>query len=130
VRCLAVLLMLVQGTYLSYGVSPLMSGRCGCAHGADVPCDCLHHEPSNGAPAPCHLHAKPRPAAQSAAPHGSFRIRCGAIHPDLILLGLVGSSEAPEWTAELSVILVPTFSPQSLPEIFISPPKHRPKARV
>jgi len=129
-RFFVLLLMLVQGAYLSYGLSPLMSGHCGCAHGPEVSCDCLHHEQSSGAPAPCHLHAKARPAAQSPTPHGSFRIRCGAINPDLILLGFVGSSEAPEWTAELSMILVPMFSPQSSPEVFISPPKHRPKARV
>jgi hypothetical protein len=129
IRCFAFLLLLVVGAHLSYGVSPLMASRCGCAHGPEVPCDCPHHVHADGSqPPPCHIHAKSHRAAERTSQHPCVRARCGTIPPDLVLVALVSTYEPPQLAPPPAVGRLPSDSPLRPPDIFIFPSKHPPKA--
>src|SRR6516162_9728567 len=92
-RPFALLLLLMLGIYSAYGITPLMTSRCGCEHGPEVPCDCPHHgNATNSPPAPCHLHAKARPAANLPS-QPCLRARCGSIPPPLILVTIFSTAE-------------------------------------
>lgn len=129
IRAIAWTVLLVVVIHLGYGVSPLMASRCACAHGPEVPCDCVHHKRAEGSgPPPCHIHAKSQHAPGTDARQPCVRARCGSTPPDLILLGLVSTSEAPE----LPPAPIPGPSPKlSLlrpSEGFIFRLRHPPKA--
>jgi len=128
-RATVLALLLVQGVYLGYGVSPLMSSRCVCEHGPEVPCDCPHHGSAKGEHAPpCHLH-RPAPSDAKASPESAIRVRCGAKAPDLILMAW---GTLPSNVPRLSLDNSPPaddvcVSPHDVPA---SPRKPPPKARV
>src|SRR5262249_61383420 len=92
-RAVACTALLVVAMHLCYGVSPLMSSRCACAHGPEEPCECVHHERAKrSGPLPCHIHAKSQAAQGADARQPCVRRRCGTTSPDLILFGLLSTS--------------------------------------
>jgi hypothetical protein len=129
-RLTTALLLTVSALYFGYGVSPLMQSRCGCLHGPEVPCDCPHHAHSkDGPPPPCHIHAKSKAPAHKTLPLSSIRVRCGAIHPDLILVSFLSISPPEEHPPELLPTPVLRAAPTAPPDVFIPPSKHPPKVR-
>lgn len=131
IRSIAWVSLLVVAVHLSYGVSPLMVSHCACAHGVEVPCDCPHHlgATDSGSP-PCHIHAKSRRAREAASPQPCIRARCGTIPPDLILIGLISTSEAPQLPSPEGPSETREIAPLRLPEVFHLPLKPPPKANA
>jgi len=121
-RPFALLLLLMLGIYSAYGLSPLMTSRCGCEHSPEVPCDCPHH-------GKCQLHAKARPAANLPS-QPSLRARCGSIPPHLILVTVFSTAERPQLIPSPPPARPGVFSPLPPPDVFRVPLKHPPKARA
>jgi hypothetical protein len=129
-RPFALLLLLTLSIYSAYGLSPLMTSRCGCEHGPEVPCDCPHHGSAHdSAPAPCQLHKKARPAANLPS-QPILRARCGSIPPHLILVTVFSTAERPQLIPSLPPVRPGVFSPLPPPDVFRVPLKHPPKARA
>lgn len=129
-RPFALLLLLVLGIYSAYGLSPLMTSRCACDHGQEVPCDCPHHGSAHGSPpAPCQLHKKARPVANLPS-QPCLRARCGSIPPHLILVAVFSTTERPQLIPPPPPGRPGVFSPLPPPDVFPVPLKHPPKARA
>jgi len=127
-RPFAFAILLVIGIHFGYGVSPLMTSQCACSHGPEVPCDCPHHLETDGhAPAPCHIHAKSKDAADRTSKGPCVRALCGTTAPALILVALLSTFERPRLAPDIRSEQPPTLAPARPPRTFIPPPKHPPK---
>jgi len=123
----ALLLLLVTGTYAAFGVTPFAQGHCACAHGPEVDCECPHHGAGDDSMPACHRKMRAQARAK-AAEKPALRARCGSTGATLVLLALAAPErrEAPHPEPTATPAPARPLLPPS--DVFSSPPRQPPRA--